>query len=119
MDQMNPSFLAFTDELFLIKAAEEQSPSKCDAFKHRLKQLAVVSAGTGLGTVAGEVIAHQLPPDFLDRLPPIVQKHLPMIFGAIGMGSTIAGSEILKRWLPRRPVAGRPPEETNESVSNH
>jgi len=88
---MTPSFQAFTNELALIKIAEEKKPFKSEIpglLKERfLKSAPKFALGAGLGTGAGYLLGEKTRPWVLKNMTPTGRKAALMAttgLGAIG-----------------------------------
>jgi hypothetical protein len=89
---MRPSFSAFTEELLLIKSAEEaKDPNRFAPYKQALKHMLAYGLGYGAGDAAGILIADRITPQRIASLPPEVRSHLPSLLGVLGgIGTTLA-----------------------------
>ena len=99
---MTPSFRAFTEELFLIKSAEETAPGEPELDKGKLfKQMILNSlqygAGFGLGSGVGWLTAEKLLPKTFEHLPGGARAAIGAGAGVLSGVSAIAAGEAMRR----------------------
>lgn len=99
---MKPSFRAFTEELLLIKSAEETAPAgpkldRLKLFKQMLLNSLQYGAGFGLGSGAGWLTAEKLLPRTFANMPGGARAAIGAGTGVLAGLGTLAATEAMRQ----------------------